>query len=120
MNFTNPYWSNKLKMSALQRWIIVHSILYYELDSSIITDAMFDSNAKQLVQMHEEFPDEAECTDYWYVFYDFDGTTGFDLYHRLNKKDREYLEHIAKHVLKLSQRGGKKSEGRRTSKNDSR
>lgn len=119
MNFTNPYWSNKLKMSALQRWLIVHSILYYELDNAIISDAMFDANARQLVQMQEDFPDEAEDTDYWYVFYDFDGTTGFDLWDRLNKHDKTYLKHIAEHVLKLSKGGGKR-EGRRTSKNDNR
>lgn len=102
MKLKNPYWSNKLRISALQRWIIVHSILYYELDSSVIEDRVFDANARQLAQMQEDFPDEAESTDYWYVFYDFDGTTGFDLYGRLNKKDRQYLMQIAKHVLRLA------------------
>lgn len=104
MEFKNPYWSNKLKMSALQRWIIVHSILYYELDDSIIEDKVFDDNAKQLVQMQKQFVEEAKGTDYWYVFHDFDGTTGFDLYDRLNKHDKEYLMHIAKYVSWLSKR----------------
>lgn len=102
MRFNNPYWSNKLKISALQRWIIVHSILYYELNRSVVTDKVFDANAKQLVQMQEDFPDEAEEADYWYVFHDFDGTTGFDLYHRLDKHDKEYLTNIAHHVLRLT------------------
>lgn len=106
MRFGNPYWSEKLKMSALQRWLIVHSILYYEMNSSIVSDKMFDANARQFVKMQNENPEEAEETDYWYVFYDFDGSTGFDLYDRLTKRDKKYLTHIASHVLKLS-KGGK-------------
>ena len=110
MRFTNPYWSNKLKMSALQRWVIVHSILYYEMDSSIVSDKMFDDNAKQLVKMQKQYSDEATQTDYWYLFYDFDGSTGFDLFGRLKKKDRRYLTQIAQHVLKLHNAGGKRNE----------
>lgn len=102
MRFTNPYWSNKLRISALQRWVLIHSILYYELDTSLVSDKVFDEHAKWLVQMQNDYPDEAELSDYWYVFYDFDGSTGFDLYDRLNKRDKQYLVHIAKHVLKIS------------------
>ena len=101
MNFNNPYWSNKLRIGALQRWIIVHSILYYELNNSIVTDKLFDANAHQLVQMQSDFPEDAKESQYWYVFYDFDGTTGFDLYSRLNKHDKAYLRHLAEHVLRL-------------------
>ena len=102
MDFKNPYWSNKLKISALQRWIIVHSILYYELDSSIVPDKQFDRNAYQLVDLQKEHPTEAQASQYWYVFHDFDGTTGFDIYDRLTKSDKDYLTKIAKHVLHLS------------------
>lgn len=101
MKFTNPYWSNKLRISALQRWILLHSILYYELDESIVSDVEFDKHAKWLVQMQHDFPDDAEESDYYYVFHDFDGSTGFDLYGRLKKRDVRFLTHIANHVLKL-------------------
>ena len=102
MKFANPYWSEKLKMSALQRWLIVHSILYYEMNDSVVSDKTFDANAKQLVKMQKENPEEAKETTYWYMFYDFDGSTGFDLYDRLSNKDKKYLMHIASLVLKLS------------------
>lgn len=110
MNFKNPYWSNKLKISTLQRWVIVHSIIYYNLNSSVVSDKMFDANAKQLVDMQKAFPKDAENSSYWYVFYDFDGTTGFDLPDRLNKDDKSYLTHIAYHILSLSysNKGGKR------------
>ena len=107
MKFANPYWSNKLKIETLQRWIIVHSILYYEMDNSVVEDKMFDANARQLVEMQSKFYDDAEESEYWYVFYDFDGSTGFDLYDRLNKKDKKYLKHIAQLVLSSYKTGGK-------------
>lgn len=102
MKFNNPYWSNKLRISTLQRWVIVQSIIYYELNSSLVSDKVFDSNAKQLVQMQKDFPDEAKESQYWYVFNDFDGTTGFDLYDRLKQKDKLYLMHLAKHALYIA------------------
>ncbi len=35
---------------------------------------------------------------------DFDGTTGFDLYDRLNANDKQYLMNIACHALHASTR----------------
>ena len=102
MKFANPYWSNKLKMNALQRWILVHSILYYEMSNSVVSDRMFDKNARQLVAMQLEFSDEAKETAYWHVFYDFDGNSGFDLFNRLDDEEKEYLTTIASHVARIS------------------
>jgi NAD-dependent DNA ligase len=51
MEFKNPYWSTKTKIELLQKWILVHSILYYELDNGIVSDAVYDANAKLLVQL---------------------------------------------------------------------
>lgn len=104
MIFENPYWSNKLKIQTLQRWIIVHSILYYEMDNSVIDDLMFDKNARQLVKMQSKFPDESKNTAYWYIFKDFDGTTGYDIYGKLTEKDKVYLSGTATHVLDLVRR----------------
>lgn len=118
MKFTNPYWSNKIKISTLQRWIIVHSIIYYELNSSLVDDFVFDQNARQLVAMQKAYKDEAKESQYWYMFYDFDASTGFHLYDRLDKHDKEYLSKIARHVLWVAKGG--ESNGKRNSKHDSR
>lgn len=109
MNFPNPYWSEALKIGGLQRWILVHSIIYYELDSSIVSDQVFDRNARQLVQMQKSNPEEAKRSEYWYAFYDFDGSTGFDLYDRLNASDKQKILNTAKYVLVLC--GNKKGGG---------
>lgn len=100
-----PYWSLRTKISVLQRHIIIHSITYYYLDNSTISDKKFDELSKELVQLMEQASEEElETTDYWYCMYDFDGSTGFYLYDRLTKYDKQYLTKIAQYVLSLKGR----------------
>ena len=88
-----------MKMSLLQRRIIVHSILYYDCNESVISDKQYDALSRQLVAMMEQNPAEVEKTQYCYCMYDFDGSTGFDLRDRLTQEDNEYLTNIALSVL---------------------
>ena len=88
----------------LQRWILVHSIIYYELNDSVVPDTMFDNNANQLAEMQERYPDDAANTNLWYIFSSFDGSTGFDLYRSLSKVDQKRFMEIAKQVLSLQRR----------------
>lgn len=91
------YWTETEKISFLQRVILIHSYLYYEKDNSIWTDKQYDEIAKQLAEMQK--PKTAiwiqNKTQYGYAFYDFDGTTGFLLWDRLKKKDKEQIAGIA-------------------------
>lgn len=105
MNFRNPYWDYKTKMQLLERWILIHSIIYYELDSNVVSDEMFDKNCVQLVKLIKSFPKEFEKTKYHKVFKSFDGSTGFDLYSKLSREDQKYLRTNAEQVISL---GGKK------------
>lgn len=103
INFDNMpclYWSDATKISYLQRRVIVHSIIYYELDNSAITDKQFDALGKQLVELQNsaDFKELRETT-YYYAMHDFDGTTGFHLANRLTDYDLKYLRNIAEHVL---------------------
>lgn len=95
------YWDVKTKMSWLQRRVIIYSIMYYELNESCISDKDFDELSHQLVElMNSTDISECEKSTYWYCMYDFDGSTGFHLYGRLNKSDKVYLKQIAGLVLK--------------------
>jgi len=94
------YLSVKQKMSALQRFLIVHSILYYYFNESVISDKKYDKYSRLLVELKKQNKSEYKETDYYYCMKDFDGSTGFDLYDRLNNHDREYLTKIANSVLK--------------------
>lgn len=102
------YWNNKTRIEYIQRRIIVFSIMYYELSESPLDDKQYDSIAYQLVEYMNTTPKEIlEQTKYWYVFYDFDGSTGFYLPYRLTKEDKDYLYKIAQQVKALWKSGGK-------------
>lgn len=90
-------WNIIDKVNFLQRKIILNSIAYYELNTSKLTDKEYDELSRQLVDMQKDV--DVQKTQYWYVMYDFDGTTGFDLYHRLNLSDKKYLMNIALNIF---------------------
>lgn len=83
-----------MKINYLQRFIIVNSYLYYEKDDSAITDKQFDEAAKQLAKLQKNY--DISKTQYGYAFYDFDGTTGFDLWERLTVADKTIIKTIVR------------------------
>ena len=106
-------WDSITKINFLQRKIILNSIAYYEFDKSYISDSEFDELSHQLVEMQKSIPN-IQDTEYGYMMYDFDGSTGFDLFGRLNEKDKEYLLDITKrHIDKEKQKEKPKKKGGR-------
>ena len=95
-------------INFLQRKIILNAIAYYELDSPRLSDREYDELSHQLVELQKDI--DIQKTQYGYVMYDFDGTTGFDLYSRLNEKDKRYLMQLARYIF------GSKSESKRKKK----
>lgn len=94
------YWDEKVKIEYLQRRVLVYSIAYYELNNNIVSDSYYDAISKQLVVLQNKNKEVVKETMYGYVFKDFDGSTGFDLYHKLNKSDKEYLMDITQFVMR--------------------
>ena len=103
-------WDKITCINFLQRKIILNAIAYYELDSSRLSDREYDELSYQLVELQKDI--DIQETQYGYVMYDFDGTTGFDLYSRLNEKDKRYLMQLARYIF------GSKSESKRKKKED--
>ena len=96
------YWNIKTRIEFLQRRIIVFSIMYYELNESVISDKQFDDISHQLVEyMNTTEKEILEKTQYYYVLKDFDGSTGFYIFDNLNEKDKKYLTQIANHISSL-------------------
>ena len=83
------------KINFLQRKILVNSILYYEHNKNFISDHHYDDCCKELVNLQVEYgPRFVSDSTYGYVFWDFDGSTGFHLYSRLELSDRYWLDMI--------------------------
>ena len=97
-----PYWTDKLKIDFLQRVVLIHSYLYYEKSITIWLDKKYDEIAEQLTNIQNKHSEEwiKNKTQYGYVFYDFDGTTGFDLWYRLKNNDKKYINMLSETVLK--------------------
>lgn len=95
------YWTDSLFLSFLQRVILIHSYLYYEKNTTLWTDKKYDEISKQLVGEQNKHKQQwiKEHTQYGYCFYDFDGNTGFDLWDRLNEKDRQFIKNIAERIV---------------------
>ena len=96
------YWNDSLKISFLQRVILIHSYIYYELNNSIWNDSHYDEVAKQLTIMQNNYSKSwiKKKTQYGYAFMDFDGTTGFDLWERLTKRDKRVIMNLSNMILK--------------------
>lgn len=96
-------WDLLTRINFLQRKIILNSILYYEYDMNSISDTFYDSICKQLVSLQHIFSRHGNVrmeTRYGYVYYDFNGSTGFHLYSRLRGDDRLYLLRITEQYVK--------------------
>ena len=87
--FKNPYITAETKIRMLQRWILVHSYIYYEKDSNIVSDFVYDKNTQQLLKLMEKNPKTK--TEFSYVFKNFESGTGFYLYSSLNSEHQELI-----------------------------
>ena len=87
MKFNCPYWKSKARIDLLQKWILVHSFLYYELNESIVSDEMFDNNCLQLYKFKVKYKQSYRKSNYYYAMKNFDGSTGFGYFEKLNKEN---------------------------------
>lgn len=101
----NVYWTDKMKIDFLQRVVLIHSYLYYERDITLWSDKKYDEVVKQLTVIQKQKTKSKSWikhnTQYGYCFYDFDGTTGFDLWSRLKEEDRQLIKAIAEHITDI-------------------
>ena len=83
-------------INFLQRFIIVHSYIYYELSDNAISDSLYDKKSKKLVSYKEKYPKLWKSSQYYKQFGDdYNGCTGFTLYHDLDKREKEIIRSIA-------------------------
>lgn len=107
------YWSRKTKIEYVQRRVLVHSILYYDMGEQVISNADYDKLSQMLLKMMGKAVKESKESVYAETFDGYDGSTGFDLLPRLHRSDKkEYLKlvEIAEMVLRRynDKKGAKK------------
>lgn len=115
MKFRQPFTPTE-KIQLLQRSILVNSFCYYELDSNLLSDFQYDSNAKQLAELKKQYPDEFKRSRYFEYFKDYCSeddnahyTSGFDLLERVKQADKDLYRRIwmdAVWALELKEKRG--------------
>lgn len=84
----------------LQRYIIVHSYIYYELNDNVVDDKTYDKKAKELTRYKNEYPELWKSSMYYKQFGDdYNGATGFTLYYDLDDHQKEIIQSIAHSIL---------------------
>ena len=79
----------------LQRYIIVHSYIYYELNDNVVSDKQYDAKSKELTRLKNEYPDLWKSSMYYQQFGDdYNGATGFTLYHDLDDHQKEIIQSL--------------------------
>ena len=56
--------------------MLIHSKLYYDMDTNLITDKQFDEWGRELVKLQRDYPNIAKRICYAEAFKDWDASTG--------------------------------------------
>ena len=70
------------KIQRRRYQVLVHSLLYYELDINLVSDSQWATWAKELAELQSAHPDIASRVIFADAFKGFDGSTGFHLPYR--------------------------------------
>lgn len=79
INYDDPI-AAKIQQRRYQ--ILVHSLMYYDLDINLISDHQWQDWAQELVQLQNAHPDIASRVIFAEAFKSFDASTGFNLPYR--------------------------------------
>jgi len=67
------------KITQRRRQVWVHSVIYYRMDHSIISDSQWSKWAQELEDLQRDFPEIAAKCPHSDIFEDFDHSTGSNL-----------------------------------------
>ena len=56
--------------------LVIHSCIYYEMNTNLVTDKQWDSWAKELVQLQHDYPEISSKVCWYKEFKDWDGSSG--------------------------------------------
>lgn len=74
--------------------MLIHSHIYYRLNTNILDDKQFDKWAYELRDLQAKYPEESAACDLAEEFEGWDGTTGFHL------PEHDWIDGIARSLLR--------------------
>lgn len=98
--------STQEHIDFLQRYIIVHSYIYYELNDNVISDRQYDVKARELARLKNEYPDLWRKSEYYKQFGDdYNGSTGFTFWYDLDNRQQKIIKGIVNSIYKNIYKG---------------
>ena len=94
------------QMDFCARWLLIHSILYYELDKNMVSDSDYDSKLKWLCSYSLKHPTETDQCYYSNLIHKLDPCSGFYMKDYITPEHYNYLCHLASHIYQLSLKKG--------------
>lgn len=82
------------------RWLLIHSIAYYELDVNMVSDSNYDTKLKWLCKYSEKYKDEIDNCYYYDLIHNLDPCSGFYMKNYITQEHYEYLLHITRHIYR--------------------
>ncbi|NFP51796.1 DNA ligase LigA-related protein [Clostridium argentinense] len=89
----------KKRINHLRRLILIHSCIYYRMNTSVVDDFTFNEWSEELVKLQNENESILSECIYSNAFEDFDGTTGYDL-----PLDDNWIEARSMYILALHEK----------------
>lgn len=91
MKFLNPYLDDVEKINILEHWILLNCYFYYIKGQSRVEDYLYNENAKQLEDFIKSNPDDFKKSRFYSCFKNFDVSTGFDLWYKLDNYEKQNI-----------------------------
>lgn len=86
------------RINHLQRLIVLHSYIYYELDDNVISDHEYNELGHELAEYKQQYPDLWKNSMYYEQFGDeYDGSSGYDIYRKLSDEQKKIIQFIAEY-----------------------
>lgn len=103
LNINNPYLNLTQKIALYERWLLIHSYLYYELDDPIKTDFEFDGVKKELLKLKKK---QTKKTRYSEAFDESWTGSCYELFSKCSKELQESIKTDCELIIERKRRYG--------------